>query len=524
MSNVKRLTKLRLIEAEKKKGSNKLSTSSKDKHDSKDLKIRYPTSKEEKLAILREIATKAEHKVSVEGDIYAIVKEKDGQKLIKIGTQHYYDWIIIEYEKRTGSVDLPKSLVNQVISFYEAQAKCKGATCDICVRVGIDVDGAFYHDLADKVGSVVKITSSGWSIETDVSNMIFDRTSGVLPLVLPTDNRETPLKYFHRIGKYLNLPKSQQLLFKLYALFLLVPGMKYPVLNMFGEKRSGKGTASRLITKLVDPLPPENDGQILEKNTQDVFISCKHRHLIIFDNVARLTNAQSDILCNIQSGARISKRKLHTDKDVSTVSLRRAVGINSTSNPVWREDLADRSLMLEFGGTVKNAKSDAVMEIEMERDAIKIRSAMYGIVSAAMGIIDDFVDTKTEFRCADYVMWGRAFCRVLRIKECVFLKAVEENVNLQNSEFVEDDGIMQLILSFTASWVNGTTSTMTATEWQKALKDYCKSSGLNGSVLEKQGQSFSRRLFERKANLEKSGVIISREKSGTRTITISKNR
>ena len=73
-----------------------------------------------------------------------------------------------------------------------------------------------------------------------------------------------------------------------------------------------------------------------------------HHWAAYYDNLERLPNWVSDILCRAVTGEGFSKRVLYSDDDDVIYQYRRCIGLNGINVAAHRADLLERSLLLEL--------------------------------------------------------------------------------------------------------------------------------------------------------------------------------
>lgn len=79
-----------------------------------------------------------------------------------------------------------------------------------------------------------------------------------------------------------------------------------------------------------------------------MLISAKERHVTIYDNVSKVHDWFSDVLCCLATGAGYSKRKLYTDGEGSQLSVMRPQVLTSIDEAVNRSDLLSRTVTVQL--------------------------------------------------------------------------------------------------------------------------------------------------------------------------------
>ena len=73
-----------------------------------------------------------------------------------------------------------------------------------------------------------------------------------------------------------------------------------------------------------------------------------HNYLCLhFDNVSKISESISDILCRAVTGSGFSKRELFTNDDDVIYNFKRCIGINGINLGATKSDLIDRGIIIE---------------------------------------------------------------------------------------------------------------------------------------------------------------------------------
>ena len=161
--------------------------------------------------------------------------------------------------------------------------------------------------MADKNWQVVKITSKGWTIESEP--YIFRRSKNTAAQVIPRHGG-----CLDQLFNFINLPNpNDRIILLVYLVTSLIPDIPHPVPVLAGEKGAAKSTTMRVLRKLIDPAIEELLSLSNDPNAIALMFSTNYAPY--FDNLDGLTPMQSDIICRAVTGGGISKRKLFTDSD-----------------------------------------------------------------------------------------------------------------------------------------------------------------------------------------------------------------
>jgi hypothetical protein len=239
-------------------------------------------------------------------------------------------------------------------------------------------DDAIFIDLCDNDHNIVKITADGWDVIRN-EEIFFARTGRTRPLPIP--ERDGSFDGIRRIINTANEDNFVILVGFIVSIFNARGTM--PILLVNGEQGTGKSSAMRYIKRIVDPNGIELQGVPAIKDEQ-IFMLRQH-WLVGYDNISNIKDSESDSLCRIVSGVSTVKKKLYTDGDEYSVTLKRPVMLNGIGLSMFRGDAASRCMMVELSPIDK-----AYRKTEEELDEIfrtehpKIFGAICNAISAAL--------------------------------------------------------------------------------------------------------------------------------------------
>ena len=136
--------------------------------------------------------------------------------------------------------------IRATLDLLEAKALFDGAESLINLRVA-NHQGKLYLDLCDRAWRAVEIDTEGWRIVHRPPPK-FHRTRGSRPL--PAPERGGTLD---QLGPFLNVDHQGWTLIKAFLVAALRPSVPCPILVAKGEQGTGKTTACRIISALIDP-------------------------------------------------------------------------------------------------------------------------------------------------------------------------------------------------------------------------------------------------------------------------------
>lgn len=241
------------------------------------------------------------------------------------------------FQARTGKVAGQQALADAVLTL-EGRAR-RVEPVPLALRVAGDDDGVWL-DLGALTGEAVKITGTGWQVEPEPP-ILFRRTalSGVLPQPVTGGD-------LAELWTLLNVAPESRPVLLAWLVAALLPEVPHPVAALVGEQGTGKSTASRMLTGLLDPSPAQ-----LRKPPRDVdgwTTAAAGSWVVGVDNVSAVSDWWSDSLCRAVTGDGDVRRRLYSDSDLTVFAFKRVVLLNGVDLGTVRDDLADRLLTVEL--------------------------------------------------------------------------------------------------------------------------------------------------------------------------------
>ena len=308
-----------------------------------------------------------------------------------------------------------------------------------------DNDNSILYDLTNPQWQIVRVTERGWDIE--YAPIIFTRYSNQIPQVYPS--KEYQPEIFDMFIGLLNIKDSEdnKLLFKIYIVALFYPDILHPALMLYGEKATAKSTLQELIKMLVDPSVIRT--MALSNNIEGMIQKLAHNYLCYFDNVSKISEPISDILCRAVTGSGFSKRELFTNDDDVIYTFKRCIGINGINLGATKSDLIDRGLIIENTPIPKDKKR-LVKEIWKKFNEMRPQSLGYifDILVKVMKFQKQNPDglwLREYPRLADFTEVGEIISRCMGNEPNKFLDAYIRNIDLQTRDIVENDVVGKAI-------------------------------------------------------------------------------
>lgn len=144
----------------------------------------------------------------------------------------------------------------------------------------------------------------------------------------------------------LNVPKDSQLLVCGWLLTCLIPNAENVLLEIVGERFSGKSTLQSALKTLIDPSLEPLIGDIPHTQSR-MFELGKRDHVISLDKVSKLSQKAQEALITLMKG-KLTDISAKKSSEATQVFLSHPVILNSAESVVTWADLADRSIMVSL--------------------------------------------------------------------------------------------------------------------------------------------------------------------------------
>lgn len=222
------------------------------------------------------------------------------------------------------------------------------------------------------------ITPQGWYVEEKPPCNII-RAKDSQPFFSPSN---TP--NIDALKKYCVLSDEDFLLLIGFLLSSFNPfASTFAILGLRAQAGSGKSFLTTIIKRLLD-----NSSAIrksIPKDEQSVFVSAKHAHLFVMDNISYISTEISDALCRVATGGTFSTRELYTNSEISSVNIARPIILNGIADLGEREDLKSRMVTIDLQEIPEDQrKTESVLMAEFIADAPHIMAGLFELVSQGL--------------------------------------------------------------------------------------------------------------------------------------------
>ena len=377
--------------------------------------------------------------------VYAIVKIDEHFETVDLDLRLAKEVLIINYQKDFKKI-LSTNQAEQSISFVKTKKRFSKDTPkkQDHIRCAFENDTIWY-DLCNQESKVVKITKDIFEvIPYDKTCPLFFKTPHMTEQVTPNfDFKGDPInEYFKLIRK----PNDIVMRSNVIALFLETVDVPMPVFG--GSTDASKTVTSTLVKMLVDPSGKkiEDYGTSMSTKPDDLATKLYCNYLSSFENISKLSNEQSDMLCKANTGANFSTRLFYEQGQESKLAIHRKCMLNGITVNIDRDDLGRRTLPYDlpsFKIGEKKTKEQVLSEF------YTLLPDLFGHVILTLQkalILYDDVKSKAQIGIrGEFQVWGEAISQALGNPEGKFTEALQEKESLISDKLSQSNALVPFI-------------------------------------------------------------------------------
>lgn len=367
-----------------------------------------------------------------------------------------------------NELDVGTALVNKVIHSLSNRIRKSGNKLELDYRIAKDDNGNFLYQLTKN--EMVVISDSGYDI------VPFTK-----PIFKPSNTFKEQVKPIRkgRIKKMLdlyNLEEDDKFLILIVTISYFIPGISKIMLGLIAEKGTGKTTISKGIKKTVDPSPTEvtrvpRGMQELEKRLASACLIC-------FDNIPNLSSDQQDALSRAITGDAYER---NSDDTTYVSSYTRPIILNGIKCPIYKDDLMDRSILLEPKKIEpKDRLNDDYINDILTKEMPYALSYIFDIIARARVIKKDLKLGEMD-RMADFDVWGCCIAEAIEPNGAErFKRLFKENRAKQNTTIINNNQLALAVKLYVYTGCIGASielsseemfTTIRQTAWENNLLD-----------------------------------------------------
>lgn len=370
---------------------------------------------------------------------------------------------------------------------------------EVHTRVGRGSDGALYVDLCGPKWRAVRMTAEGWEVVSNPA-VRFRRSRSMMQLPEPAEKGD-----ISELRRFVNATSTAWILVVAWLVAAFRPEGPYPVLVLQGEQGSAKSTLARFLRSLIDPSAAML--RSVSRSTRDLMITAMNSHVLAFDNLSGLKPWLQDALCTLSTGGGFATRELHTDTNEIIFSATRPIVLTGIEDIATRDDLAERSLILELNAiSPSKRKPERDLNSDFADAAPAIMAGLFDALVAAERRIDS-TTVEDAPRMADFAEWVVAAEPALPWDDGDFIATYDENREAAVLDNININplarGICELIEGrFSNSWDG------TPTELKDELDEIVPDNEQDASAYPGSASWVTRKLRRVKPMLRKAGIEV----------------
>lgn len=359
-------------------------------------------------------------------EVYAVVEINGHNETFELSSKRASHWLnCICRSNQIGKIhgdEYFKNIQNAII----AQAQINNTQREkVYSRIAV-VGDTLYYDLATNDWTIVRIDSNKIETIPYVESMpIFRRSQTSFEQVRPSFDNPNALD---ELAKLLRIKDTQ--IFNVHLVSLLFEHVSVPIMVFDGAAGSMKSTTTAAIKRIIDPsgIGTEDNCNSMATQNDDLILQLYNRYISAFDNVTKINQDTSDVLCRAITGSSNGRRELYTNADETILNFRRKIVLNGiVLNPDF-PDLQDRMVVYDRFPLEEN---DRLTEQEFQE---KLRVLLPAILGQILIIIQKSLSQynnvrkqiRPHTRLADFEIWGETISRAMNYGDNSFLQKYYE--------------------------------------------------------------------------------------------------
>jgi hypothetical protein len=315
--------------------------------------------------------------------------------------------------------------------------------------------GKLYLDLCDRGWRAIEIDSEGWRI-VDRAPAKFRRARGSQPLPEPAHGGR-----LDELECFFNVDHHGWVLLRAFLVAALRPGVPFPILVAKGEQGSGKSTACRIISALIDPRTAALRG--VPREVRDLTAAARNSWLVCFDNLSHLPDDLADAACRLATGGGFGGRELYSDHDEAIFDATRPLVFNAIPDlGTARPDFLDRALIIEFLEIKPELRRD---EAQLWREFEEVRPRIIGaLLDAAVVGLQNLPRVRLHQlpRMADFAIWVSACEEALGMEAGEALTSYQASCGEAHNLALEASPLYQPLVELVKEGFTGTVGELLA--------------------------------------------------------------
>jgi hypothetical protein len=184
---------------------------------------------------------------------------------------------------------------------------------------------------------VFVIGPDGWNLQ-QIPNNPFERNGFELPYSCDPDTPRSNWDDLRKLIPAIDLNEINKVI--LFLIVCLIPEISRPSLMLVGPGGIGKTTVAEFLQQFVGPTSVGVSD--LNEEHRNIYATLKASYIPAFDNITRISQPESDILCRAITGSAIPQQKFYHQDEIFMVKIKRSWIGTAVSAPGRAPDLLSR--------------------------------------------------------------------------------------------------------------------------------------------------------------------------------------
>lgn len=254
-------------------------------------------------------------------------------------------------------------------------------------------DGGYLIDIGDESGEFIKVTKDGWDVVTWEEGMPVFRKSD-RPLPRPVRGATPDLLRQHLS---MDADSIQWRTVRPWMATAFMVDHNRQILALIGTSGSGKTGRTVSITSVIDPLTEDNEPGAPPEKEGDFAVRMSQSMVPVMGNLNKITPQQSDWICQLVTGYVHKARKLHTNNESVTISLRRTAIMTGESLPAGlQNDAVNRVIPVELTKAAVRSE-DEIRRERQDQKGLWLGALLDDMVAVLKGIDGIRLDGSERF-------------------------------------------------------------------------------------------------------------------------------
>lgn len=371
-----------------------------------------------------------------------VFNKKDNSYVIKINSRNCRR--LLRKLAYKNKIVLTEDDLTSMVNELEAHAYLSEESHPVNHRIAL-IEGGIEIDLVNDENIRVRVTANGVELIESGSETLLSRSPSMKALVTPASEGD-----FEKLTTYLNISAKEAWLLIAWITYTLahpkIDTSKYVILVVKGDQGSGKTFLCNTIIQML--LDPGIGVQSFPSSKKDLAIAAQNSHLLMYDNLRKISPAMADTLCMTSTSGSISTRQLYTDAEESILQLHVAIVLNGIHSFVNQPDLAQRSLTLHLLPIdEKKRQSESELSDLFQAELPEIFRGLLDLIAKIFSHLPCAEVTHPE-RMIDFSRWLAAMELALEVPKGSLQSLYSANLNETIHDSLTDNALASAVLQF----------------------------------------------------------------------------